>query len=121
MNEKRSYSKIENDVIHHYRKQLNHAESVEDVKKFFNYTVTGLVTKVFEGKIDRNLEEIRFNPDKMPFYKIHDELYNDETFAAVWSDSDLSAIIDRFAETAEHRYRHLSGNPEKTRLKIKNH
>jgi len=121
MNEKQSFSKIENEIIRHYRKQLSHAESVEDVKKFFNYTITDLIKKVFKGKIDRNLEEIHFNSKKTPFYKIHDELYNDETFAAVWSNSDLSAIIHRFAESAEHRYRHLSDNPEKTRLKIKNH
>ena len=121
MKGKQSFNKIENEMIHHYRKQLNHAESVEDVKKFFNYAITDLIRKVFNGKIDQNLENIRFNSNKAPFYTIHDELFNDETFAAVWSNSDLSAIIGRFAESSEHRYRHLSDHPEKTRLKIKNH
>lgn len=116
-----SYTKYENEVIHKYRDNLNHAESVEDVKKFFSYTMQELMHKVFDDQIDIRYEDVQLAVNGNPGYKISSELKQKAAFAQVWEDSDLSSIVSRLSESALHRFRHLSGHPEKTKAKFNRH
>lgn len=116
-----SYTKYENEVIHKYRDNLNHAESVEDVKKFFSYTMQELMHKVFDNQLDIHYEDVQLSVNGNPGYSISSELKRQTAFAQVWEDSDLPAIVSRLAESGIHRFRHLSGHPEKTKAKFNRH
>lgn len=98
---------------------ISKAESTEDVKKFFVYTATELFENIFEGKIDFEYEDIALMPNNDSHYKVSKRLFSLKDFASVWNNSDLPIIIDRLAESAMHRYKHLKKRPEKTEAKIK--
>ena len=116
-----SYTKYENEVIHKYRDNLNRAESVEDVKKFFSYTMQELMDKVFAGQVNMRYEDVQLSVDSNPAFTISSTLQQQTAFEHVWEDSDLSSITKRLAESALHRFRHISGNPEKTNAKFNLH
>jgi hypothetical protein len=116
-----SFTKHEHKIIHHYRDQLNHAESVEDVRKFFVYAVRELCGLVFEDRVNVDYEDVQLKPQSASGFSISSRLKNRAAFRGVWGSSDLKHIIGRLAESARHRFRHLETSPEKTRLKIKGH
>lgn len=116
-----SYTKYENEVIHKYRDNLNHAESIEDVKKFFSYTMQELMNKVFDGQLDMRYEDVQLSVDNNPGFTISTDLRKKAAFEHVWEDSDLSSIVNRLAESALKRHKHLSGHPEKTNAKFNRH
>ena len=114
-----SFTKQEHKIIPQYRDQLNHAESVEDVRKFFVYTVRELCGLVFEGGVKVDYEDVQLKPQTTTGFTISSQLRNRAAFRDAWRSSDLKHIIGRLAESAGHRYRHLAPSPEKTRSKIR--
>lgn len=117
----RSYNHIERELMHHYRDQLNHAESVEDVKKFFSQTMQSLLSQVMDGAVSIQDNDALLTPGSSPYYELSDRLANTEAFRELSERSDISAVLKRFAEPAVKHYRHLEGHPEKTRSKIRHH
>ena len=115
-----SFSKHENEVIHGFRNKMNTAESTEDVKKFFNYTVIKLLNDIFEDRVKIDSEDIRLKTDGKKSYLIEDSLLKQEGFQNIWNNSDIKRILGTFADISLKRYKHLETNPEKTKLKIKN-
>nr|WP_320016722.1 hypothetical protein [uncultured Desulfobacter sp.] len=120
MSKQISFSKHENEVLHGFRNKMNTAESTEDVKKFFNYTVIKLLNDIFEDSVEIDYEEIHLNTDGKKSYLIEDSLLKQERFQNIWNNSDIKRILGTFADISLKRYRHLETNPEKTKLKIKN-
>ncbi len=114
-----SFSKIENALLPGYRNKIAAAESTEDVKKFYNYTMLELFNQVFSGNLDAQYDEITLRPDEEPPYVLSDRLLNNDDFSSVWKSSDLARVVSRFADTAAKRYKHLKKNPEKTEAKIR--
>lgn len=117
----RSFSLIERDLMHHYRDQLNHAESEEDVKKFFARTVQRLLNGILDGTIKAEDTDAALKTDNPPYFEISDRLATNKTFQAIQQNSDLTAVLRRFAEPAVKHHQHLRGHPEKTRAKIRHH
>ena len=115
-----SFSKHENEVLHGFRNKMNTAESTEDVKKFFNYTVIKLLNDIFEDRVKIDSEDIRLKTDGKKSYLIEDSLLKQEGFQNIWNNSDIKRILGTFADISLKRYKHLETNPEKTKLKIKN-
>jgi len=115
-----SFSKHENEVIHGFRNKMNTAESTEDVKKFFNYTVIKLLNDIFEDSVKIDYEDIRLKTDGKKSYLIEDSLLKQEQFQNIWNNSDIKRILGTLADISLKRYKHLGTNPEKTKLKIKN-
>ena len=115
-----SFSKHENEVLHGFRNKMNTAESTEDVKKFFNYTVIKLLNDIFEDSVKIDSEDIRLKTDGKESYLIEDSLLKQEHFQNIWNNSDIKRILGTFADISLKRYKHLETNPEKTKLKIKN-
>jgi hypothetical protein len=113
-----SFSKYEQELRPELRQNLNIAESTEDVKKFFVYTIQKLFGKVLEGKEPFDYEDIRLAPMEQSGFIISDKLLEDSEFAAAWQNSDLSNIVKRIADTAGNRHKHLQKNPAKTEAKI---
>ena len=113
-----SFSKYEQELRPELRQNLNIAESTEDVKKFFVYTIRKLFGKVLEGKESFRYEDIKLAPLEQSGFIISDKLLENSEFAAVWHNSDLSNIVKRIADSAGNRHKHLQKNPAKTETKI---
>ena len=114
-----SFSKYEQKVLPNFRQKISTAESTEDVKKFFVYTVQELVESIFAGKIDFEYEDIKLMPGKEPYFLLSKQLVSSNEFKSVWDESDLSHLLSRLAETAVNRYKHLQKHHEKTESKIR--
>ena len=114
-----SFTKDEQDVLPDFRQRINLAESTEDVKKFFVYTVTKLFDRVFAGKIDFVYEDVELQFTGDPYFSVSDRLLSLDEFAVVWDGSDLPNVVARFAKSAIKRCKHLEKHPEKTDAKIR--
>lgn len=117
----RSFTHIERELLHHYRDQLNHAESEEDIKKFFVQTIERLMNNVLDGSLRIEDTDIMLRPDRPPYFEVSERLAKNETFDAIRQQSDLTAVLRRFAEPAAKHHQHLCGHPEKTKAKIRHH
>ncbi len=115
-----SYTKYENRLLPSFREKLNMAESTEDVRKFFVFTMRELFDAVFEETLDLDKEDISFDPEHDPPYYLGERLTSHQEFTSVWSGSDLPRVVNRLADSAVRRYRHLEKKPEKTTSKIRN-
>jgi len=117
----RSFAKTERKLMHHYRDQINHAESEEDIKKFFSQTIQQLLNEVLDGELHIEDGDVVLDPNNAPYFSVSERLGGEQAYREVRDHSDLSAILRRFAEPAVKHYRHLSGHPEKTEAKIRHH
>ena len=102
-----SFTKIEHEVIHHFREQINLAESMADVQLVFSRTIQGILLQVFDNRIDVKVEDVTLTPEQEPGYALNESLLCNETFKKIWLASDLQQIIERFASSAEHRFKQL--------------
>ena len=91
-----------------------------DVKKFFVATIQEFLQLATEGKLLANYEDISLQPAKSPYYSMSKAITDNEAYKSL-TTSDMDAVLQRMAEQAAHRHKHLEKNNEKTRLKIKNH
>lgn len=119
MSKRMSYSKVEKAILHDFRNKINHAESTEDIKKFFVYIILRLFEEVFDGKITCEFEDISLRPTSEPAYQLHERLVSSGNFKDVWDNSDLPQVVGRFATVASHHHTRLKKNPGKTELKIR--
>lgn len=117
----RSFTYIERELMHGYRRQINHAESEEDIKKFFARTVQRLLSRIMEDGPRIEESDAVLKPETRPYFRISTRLRRSESFQAIRKHSDLHAVLKRFAEPAAKHYRHLKGHPEKTESKIRHH
>lgn len=114
----RSFTKFENALRPEYRDMVNNAESTEDVRKFFGYTVRKLFDQVFEGKVDFDHEDVLLDASGESGYRLSERLRAHPELATIWEESDLDDILQRFAQSARHRFIHLSKNPNKTQASV---
>ncbi len=119
MTKQHSFTKIENELLPEFRRKIGAAESTEDVKKFYVYTMQHLFNRVFAGKIDLEYEDVVLLPDQSPSFSINDRIQGMEDFTTVWNSSDLPHVVSRFTETTLKNLKHLEKNPAKTELKIR--
>ncbi|MDZ7641335.1 MAG: hypothetical protein U5J62_04820 [Desulfurivibrio sp.] len=115
-----SFSKDENEILPDFRNKINKAESTEDVKKIFAYTMGNLLGRVFNGNFKIEYDDISLLPDaeQRPF-QLSSRLGQRPEFVELWDNSDLPHVVSRLAHTAQKHYRHLGKNPEKTNSKIR--
>lgn len=114
-----SYSKYENELKPGFREKMDQAESTEDVKKFFTYTVQELLDRAIDNEEQEvEFREIELDPAAPEGYALAESLRSRETFISAWSGSDLPRIVADFARDAVNRYQHLDKNPEKTESKM---
>ncbi|MDH5371248.1 MAG: hypothetical protein OEW99_14580 [Gammaproteobacteria bacterium] len=120
MTQMMSFTKYENQILPKYRDQLNHAESVEDVKKFFIGTIQEFLSLATEGNLNPAYEDILLLPEESPGYSLEPQIKNSTEMKEL-ENSDIKTVLQRLAEQAGHRHKHLMKNNTKTNLKIKNH
>ena len=113
-----SFSRHEQKLRPGLRKQISSAESTEDVKKFFAYTVLNLFGSVFQKKIAFEYEDIRLDLTRREGFSVDKRLLRTPEFVSVWQNSDLPHIVKRMAEYAIKHYKHLETHPDKTEAKM---
>ena len=114
-----SFTRYERGILPNFRQKISKAESTEDVKKFFVYTVNELFSNVFEGQLEFDYEDFELMPDGEPHYQLSKRLLSSKDFTSVWNYSDLPRVVNRLAESSIRRYTHLEKHPEKTDSKIR--
>lgn len=119
MTKQLSFVKYENEVLPDYRNKLNNAESTEDVRKFFGYTVRELFRLAMNGEEIIDEEDIILAEDEADGYSVSESAMKNEKFTAMWEDSDLGRVIKDLALQAQGRMKRLEKHPEKTDAKIR--
>jgi hypothetical protein len=114
-----SFSKIENELLPGFRKKIGSAESTEDVKKFYVYTMQDLFRQAFSGNLNLEYGDIFLQPNHDQLFVLSERVKARADFVTIWKNSDLSHVITRFTETAINRSKHLEKNPAKTEAKIR--
>ena len=114
-----SFTRFENELLPKFRKQISEAESTEEMKKFFRYSMQDLFRLVFSGQIEVRDTDVSLSPEKQPPFELSEDIRSNEAFMSVWNTSDLSNIITRFSEAAMHHYLRLVKNMKKTEAKIR--
>ena len=114
-----SFSKIENELLPGFRRRIGAAESSEDVKKFYVYTMQDLFRQVFSDNLNLEYGDVSLQPTQDQPFVLSKRIKARADFVVTWKNSDLSHVMTRFSETAIHRYRHLEKNPAKTEAKIR--
>ena len=117
MTRQQSFAKIENELLPSFRKRINEAESIEDIRNTFHATIETLFSKTMLGVLGR--EQIELLPSGEPAFALAEEVRTRAQVAQVWDASDLSQIIGRFAALASNHYQHLAKKPMKSEAKIR--
>lgn len=116
-----SFTKLENTLIPRFRESMSKAESTADVQKFFVYTILDLLNNVLANDAEGTelaYEDVSLAPGETPGYALSPRLAAHPPLAARLEESDLPAILSRFADVAVKRYQYLAKKPEKTEAKM---
>lgn len=106
MGEKLSFVKYEKELIHHYRENLNEAKRVNEVADVFIDTLFELFKMIIPDLPENYMEYIGFAPENEgKKYVLEGELK--DVLKEYFEKSDLKAIIDKFADMAYNRYKHI--------------
>ncbi len=129
MTERLSFTKYEHEILPQFRNRMSTAESTEDVRKFFCYTVKELLEKILEIKDDPSYDndelEVTYPDDvdldvqNPPHFKLGERLLQIPKLKEYMENSDLPDILQRLAEAAIKRYLHLEKHRDRTESKIR--
>ncbi len=119
MSKQISFTKYEHQIVPEFREKINKAESPEDVRASFSYTVRELFDNIFKDRITVTDDDIILVPDKDQQYMFSDQLKSRSDFTSVWENSDLPRLVQDLASSAVRRYKHLEKHPERTESKIR--
>ncbi|AEH51763.1 hypothetical protein [Pseudothermotoga thermarum] len=107
-----SYVKYEKELESAYRERLSLVKRPEEVGKVFVEFALNLLSKI-DPRIDKSFsDQIFFELNVGSNYRLSTFLQS--LLADHLSSSDLSAILERMASTAAHRYKALTSNAERT-------
>lgn len=103
-----SYAAIVEELRHHFRNDLNHAEKVRDVDDAFAHTVRKFLVQALNDSIRFSDGDIRLTPGKRRHYELSSNICEAEQFKMAAAPSELHAIISDFAEEAGRRHKFLA-------------
>lgn len=110
-----SFVKYEKELESSYRERLSSVKKPEEIGDVFIDCILSLLKKIHPEVNSNHVEEIVFDPDSSEGYTLSQSLQKilgDELL----KNSDLLAIIKRFAQSALHRYHSLASDEERTEL-----
>lgn len=113
-----SFNEHEREILPGYRASIDAAESVEDVRKFFERTVLKFLDRALGPEFGIRAGDVLFSPGAETGYVLGPALQEDARFKDVQGSSDLGAILDRLADRALKRHRRLAKGPDKTEAKM---
>ena len=118
MDDKKSLTKLEKEVLPGFKKGLSRAESTEDIKKVFYWTVRDLLSQASDGRLAVEDVDLDLHWEAVPFFRPAPGLRTRPDFKNLWAETDLERILERIGELAANRYRHLLKSPDKTESKM---
>ena len=124
MTERLSFTKYENEILPTFRNRMSMAESTEDVRKFYFYTVKELLEKILGLGEEEELEisypeDVDIDVKNVPYFKLGEKLLSNSAIKEYMEKSDLPDILQRLAESAIKRYAHLEKHRDRTESKIR--
>ena len=109
MSQHLSFVRFEHDVQHHFRDQLNHAQSPEDARKAFELAMRRMLVAACGEQLRIYDDDIALQPAAEPHFSLSERLAK---------ASDLDAIFHRLAESAVRRYQQLEQHPVRLQARI---
>ncbi len=109
-----SYVNLEKEVSKTYREELNMAKKPEEVRKAFVRAVERIISSIFEKSFDFE-EEVKFTPEGNGIFSLG-KIGSDPDVKNALNNSDLEAILERFAKEAKNRYLHLIHDDDRTTM-----
>lgn len=109
-----SYVHLEKELAKPYRSKLSIVKRPEEVEEIFSRIAINLLSKISSDVNDSHKEYIKLLPNSSPFYKLEKPLAKMQSVSEALSNSDLPAILNRFAEDAKNRYLHLIHDDDRT-------
>jgi len=120
MSKQLSFSPLANQYMKNFREMINNSEDKVDVTNSFALISCRFLQEVFPENADNIKDnDVTFQPSEQEFYKISQDLFNEDYFQKIWQCSDLPSIIENFANSAYHRYTHITKHPQKSQMKIR--
>lgn len=118
---KYSYTKFEKEFLPGMRKKVCTSEDAVDLENHFNCAMSNLLSRVFENSsLSIEREDIIFTPKSRKLYKLSIKLLTNSEFMEKWDNSDLKSVINRFSDTATHRFIHIKNKNIKAEKKLRN-
>lgn len=109
-----SYTKQENEVLPEFRRRVNTAETLDDVRAAFALMLRSLLGEILGEPVELEEGDVALAPEAEAGYRLGPGITANAEFARLWEDSDLDAILRRQAAMAVSRYKRLEGKPEQT-------
>ncbi len=109
-----SYVNFEKEISKTYRAQLNMSKRPEEVREAFIRAVEKLFSSIFEKNFDLK-EEVRLSFEDEKLFSLG-KIESDPDVKKALTNSDLMAILTRFAEEAKNRYLHLIHDDDRTEM-----
>jgi hypothetical protein len=109
-----SYVNLERDISKGYRAELNMAKKPEETREAFIRAVGKLISSISEKTFNFE-DEIEFKPESESLFSLG-KIASDPEVKNALNNSDLKAIITRFAEEAKNRYLHLIHDDDRTEM-----
>jgi len=110
-----SFVKYEKELESSYRHKLDEIKRPDEVGNVFREFVFKLLKKVKDDIPDDAVEQINFRPEDGEAFEIGEELI-ELLGEKLVEKSDLMAIIGRMAQSAQHRYKKIKNDDERTDL-----
>ena len=112
-----SYTKHENEVLPEYRRRVNTAQTLEEVRAAFALMLRNLLGEILGEAVELEQGDVALDPESEAGYRLGPGLTEQEEYARLWRNSDLDAILRRQAAMAVNRFRHLEARPGQTDFK----
>ncbi|WP_036223162.1 hypothetical protein [Mesoaciditoga lauensis] len=109
-----SYVNLEKEVSKTYREELNLAKKPEEVREAFVRAVERIISSICDKTFDFE-EEVKFTPEDNRIFSLG-KIGSDPDVENALNNSDLKAILERFAEEAKNRYLHLIHDDDRTSM-----
>ncbi len=109
-----SYVNLEKEVSKTYRADLNMAKKPEEVREAFVRAVEKIISSISDKIFDFE-EELKFSPEGDRIFSLG-KIGSDPDVENALNNSDLRAILERFAEEAKNRYLHLIHDNDRTSM-----
>lgn len=114
-----SFTGLEKQVLHDFRKRVNLSEDPLDLEKLFVRMVQKILQSDALSRFNIQSEDIIFDPGHDDGFRLSEKLLLSSEFRALYDHSDLGNVIGRFAQPISKRYIHLKRNPRRSEPKIR--
>ena len=118
MVDKKSYAELEKEYRKSLRVKIDQSDDHIDIEKQFTIILRDFLQAVLGDQFDVRLGDVTLDLNTPSHYVLSPRLAEADSFRQAMADSDLPNILDRFAESAYHKYfkiQRLSRAEEQTR------